>query len=420
MAVGTGETPARRLREGSAAEAGFDAERLARAGTVLERGAQDGAFPGAVALVARRGVIALHAAFGQLGTGDLARPMPRDAIFDLASLTKVVACLPLVLLQVGRGHLALDEPVATVFPRFAAGDDPRRERVTVRHLLTHTAGLPAWLPLFGACTLPSEALGCILAAPLEAEPGTRVVYSDLGAILLGEIVRHTGGGPLDRAAHNAVFAPLGMADTGYRPDPALRERIAPTEAGEAYERRTATEAGAVHPQRRAGTVIRGTVHDGNAYYAMRGVSGHAGLFGTAADLAIYAQLWLNGGAYGDCRLLGPATVVAATRDQTAALNAGRGLGWVAFDPDPLGRRARWLAAGGDPALVATGPASSGVLLAPGSYGHTGFTGTSLWLDPARELLVVLLTNRVHPDAANLAIARVRPRFHDAVAAAIVA
>ncbi|HET8630630.1 MAG TPA: serine hydrolase [Thermomicrobiales bacterium] len=419
MVAGREETAARRLREGSAGEAGFDPDRLARAGPVLERGVREGAFPGAVALVARRGVIALHAAFGRFGAADLARPLPRDAIFDLASLTKVVACLPLVLMQVEQGELSLDEPVATFFPQFANGDDQRRERVTIRHLLTHTSGLPAWLPLFADCAAPDEALARILAAPLEAEPETRVVYSDLGVILLSEVVRLLDGVPLDRAVHDAVFAPLGMRDTGYKPDAALRERIAPTEAGEAYERRTAAEAGAIHPQRRAGGMIRGTVHDGNAYYAMRGVSGHAGLFGTAPDLAVYCQCWLNGGAYGGRRLLSPVTVAAATRDQTAALNAGRGLGWVAFDPDPLGRRARWLAAGGDPALVAVGPASSGELLAPGSYGHTGFTGTSLWLDPARDLLVVLLTNRVHPDAANLRIARVRPRFHDAVAAAIV-
>ena len=409
-----------KLREGTPGEAGLDAEQLRRAGAVLERGIEEGAFPGAVALVARRGVVALHAGYGRASVEDgESGELDRGTIYDLASLTKVVACLPAVLMLVEEGRCSLDEPVAAFFPEFAEGGDARRGEVSLRHLLTHTSGLPAWLPLYSDCDTAEATVARICRTPLEADPGARVVYSDLGVILLGELVRRVGGQRLDEFAQERLFAPLGMRDTGYRPDPALRGRIAPTEVGEAYEARMARESGGRHPERRMGATIRGEVHDGNAHYALGGVSGHAGLFSTAADLAVYCQLWLNGGTYGARRYFGPATLAAAMRDQTAALNEARGLGWAAFDPDPLGRRARWLAAGGDPALASGGPASSGELLGAGSVGHTGFTGTSLWLDPSRELLVVLLTNRVHPDAANLGIRRVRPRFHNAVAAAVV-
>lgn len=414
------------LVEGAPEEAGFDCERLQRAGAVLERGVAEGAFPQAVALVARRGIVALHAGYGcepSAVEGEEARPTDRATIFDLASLTKVVACLPAILKLLEEGWLSLDEPVAAFIPEFAPGGDPaadrRRGAVSLRQLLTHTAGLPAWLPLYDDCTGPAQTVDRVCRTPLEAEPGARVVYSDLGFILLGEVVRRVGGRALDRFVQERICAPLGLTDTGYRPDPALLARIAPTEVGEGYERGMAEERRASHPGQRTRAPIRGRVHDGNAHYAMGGVSGHAGLFSTATDLARYAQLWLNGGLYEGARLFGAATLVVAARDATPALNAARGLGWSAFDPDPPGRRARWIAAGGDPSLADLGPASSGELLAPGSFGHTGFTGTSLWVDPSRELLTVLLTNRVHPDAANLKIRQVRPRFHNAVVAALV-
>jgi serine-type D-Ala-D-Ala carboxypeptidase len=393
------------------AAAGFMPPRLRRAEAVLEQGVADGAFPAAVALVARHGRIALHAAYG-------AAPAGIATIFDLASLTKVVACLPAILLLLEDGRLSLDEPVAHFVPEFAADDQTARASVSLRHLLTHTSGLPAWLPLYADCADPEAAIARVCRPPLAAPPGTRVVYSDLGFILLGEIVRRVSGQPLDRFTNERVFTSLGMADTGYLPDPARHERIAPTESGEDYETATAAAQGAAHPSRRHGGVIRGTVHDGNAYYAMQGVSGHAGLFATAMDLARYAHLWLTGGLYDGQRLFSIATLTLARRNATGTLNEARTLGWVAFDPDPLNRRARWLAAGGDPPLAPGGPASAGELLAPGAFGHTGFTGTSLWIDPARQLAIVLLTNRVHPDAANPGIRRVRPRFHNAVIAAL--
>jgi CubicO group peptidase (beta-lactamase class C family) len=390
----------------------MDAGGLERAAAVIERGIAEGAFPAAVALVLRGDDILLHRAFG-------AAPGGEATIFDLASLTKVVACLPAILLLLEEGALSLDEPVAQFVPEFAGPRaDADRRAVSLRHLLTHSSGLPAWLPLYHDCRTAEATIARICATPLEAPPGTRVSYSDLGFILLGEIVPRVGGLPIDRFAQERIFAPLGMRDTGYRPDPSAHARIAPTEQGEGYEAAMAAAHDARHPQERTGT-IRGVVHDGNAHYALAGVSGHAGLFATAADLGRYARAWLNAGAPAGPRLLSPATIAAATRDHTAALNLARALGWVAFDPDPIGRRARWLATGGDPALTTGGgPTSGGELLGAGAYGHTGFTGTSIWLVPHRDLAIILLTNRVHPDAANLGIARVRARFHNAVMSAV--
>jgi serine-type D-Ala-D-Ala carboxypeptidase len=381
---------------------------LQRAGAVIERGIAEGAFPAAVALVLQRGETVFHRAFGTAPGGEA-------TIFDLASLTKVVACLPAILILLEEGALSLDESVAHFIPEFAAthAADERRA-ISLRHLLTHTSGLPAWLPLYHDCRTAEATVARICATPLETAPGTRVSYSDLGFILLGEIVRRVSGLPIDRFAQEHIFTPLGMGDTTYRPSPALHDRIAPTEQGERYEAAMAAAHGARHPQERTG-VIQGVVHDGNAHYALAGSSGHAGLFATAADLGRYAERWLNDGTLDTARLLAPATIAAATRDQTAALNLARGLGWAAFESDPIGRRARWLAGGGDPALtVGGGPTSGGELLGAGAYGHTGFTGTSLWLVPDRHLAIILLTNRVHPDAANLGIARIRARFHNAV------
>lgn len=387
-------------------------ESLQRAEAVIERGIAEGAFPSAVALVQQHGQILLHRAFG-------AAPGGASTIFDLASLTKVVACLPSILILLEAGALSLDEPVAQFIPEFAGSTaTAERRAVSLRHLLTHSSGLPAWLPLYHNCRTADATIARICATALEAPPGTRVSYSDLGFILLGEIVRRASGQRLDQFASERIFAPLGMRDTGYQPAPALLDRVAPTEDGERYEAAMAAAHNARHPRERTG-IIRGIVHDGNANYALGGISGHAGLFATAADLARYTQLWLNGGALDSTRLLSRATIAAATRDQTAALNLGRTLGWVAFEPDPIGRRARWLDTGGDPDLTTGGgPTSGGELLGTGAYGHTGFTGTSLWLVPAHDLAIILLTNRVHPDAANPGIARVRARFHNAVLAAL--
>ncbi len=366
------------LREAGPEEAGFDATRLARARAVLERAVESGAFPGAVALVARHGRIVLHEAVGKASLRPTVREMTRETIFDLASVTKVVATLPAVMILLERGSLRLDDAVTRFMPEFGKAG---KEEVLIRHLLTHTAGLAPFGFLYRCCGSREKILARICEYPLENPVGAVEVYSDLGLIILGEIVGRVSGQPLDVFARQEIFAPLGMADTMYRPPAELQERIAATEDD---------------PWR--GRVLVGEVHDENAY-AMGGVSGHAGLFSTARDLAIYAQMFLNGGEYGGKRLLSPLTIRQTTVRQNAAIPAStRGLGWLLKDP----------------AFT-----SAGDLLSPEAYGHTGFTGTMLWIDPVVDLFIILLTNRVHPSRENDAILRVRPLFCNAVAGAIV-
>lgn len=368
----------RTLQEASPEEAGFDAARLGWAHEVLERAVDNRAFPGAVALVARHGRIVLHEAVGKASLRPTVREMTRETIFDLASVTKVVATLPAVMILVERGQLRLDDAVARFIPEFGQAG---KEGVLIRHLLTHTAGLAPFGFLFRCCGTREKILARICEYPLENPVGAQEVYSDLGLIVLGEIVERVSGRPLDRFVREEIFTLLGMANTMYRPPVELRDRIAATEDD---------------PWR--GRVLVGEVHDENAC-AMGGVSGHAGLFSTAQDLAIYAQMFLNGGEYCGKRILSAVTVRRVTSRQNAAIPVStRGLGWQIKDPTF---------------------ASAGDLLSAEAYGHTGFTGTMLWIDPVLDLFIILLTNRVHPGRENDAILRVRPLFCNAVAGAIV-
>lgn len=360
------------LRPGGPGEAGFDPDRLEQAFGVLRAEIGAGLLPGAVAVIARGGVVAAHRALGWRQLQPEPRPMEPDTLFDLASLSKVVATLPAVLTLLEQGAFRLDDPVCRFFPAFSGGG---REEVTIRHLLTHSSGLAADLRLWEVQGTREERIAHVLAQPLESPPGSRVVYSDLGFIILGELVSLVSGQPLDQFVRRAVFEPLGMQHTGYRPPASLRDRCAATEYRDYLGR---WQCGEVHDEKAA---------------ALGGVAGHAGLFSTAPDVAAYAQMWLTGGP------LSPATLAAATRNQTGSLAEGRGLGWIVSRP-------------GDTHL------SCGDLFTPGSFGHTGFTGTSLWIDPARQLLVVLLTNRVHLGRQQHII-RLRPRFHNAVAAALL-
>ncbi len=320
------------------------------------------AFPGAVVAVGRRDTVLYEGGFGTLGTDDSARPGP-TTIYDLASLTKVVGLTTLAMLLVDEHTLDLDAPVTRYVPAFAAGGDS----VTIRHLLTHASGLAAWQPLFREVHSRAEMFARVNATPLEAPPGTRTAYSDLGAILLTEVVEGLMGHRLDTLLEARVFSPLGMRDTRFLPPATLRARIAPTEND---------------PWR--GRVLRGEVHDENAA-AMGGVSGHAGLFSTAADLVKFAQLLLQGGE----GLVRPETIALFTRVQNQSFSS-RALGW---DTPSAG-------------------SSAGTKLSPSAFGHTGFTGTSIWIDPAQDLFIILLTNRVHPSRNNELIREVRPRVAD--------
>lgn len=353
-----------------ALEAAFD---------VLARCVAEGLVPGAAAVAGTAGRVLYQAQFGRAAVVPEPRPLPERPLFDLASLTKIVATTTLALRYLEQGRLYLSQRVATVLPAFGAAG---KRDVTFHHLLTHTSGLPSWRRLYGPDLSPQAALETIYRLPLERPPGTAVVYSDLGFMVLGAALAEIGGAPLDVLARREVFEPLGLRDTCFCPGPQLRDRCVATE---------------VVPER--GGLIWGTVHDENAS-AQGGVSGHAGLFSTTHDLARFCRLWLGKGTVDGVRLLSPATVAAATRDQTR-LDQRRGLGWV------LQPNSYWV------------PAD---LCSPAAYSHTGFTGTSLLLDPEYDLFAVLLTNRVHPtrgDQSAERIRTVRARFHNALWAALV-
>jgi CubicO group peptidase (beta-lactamase class C family) len=337
---------------------------------VLERAIADSAFPGGVAVVGSSdGILASH------GVGVLDRTIPvrpdEETLWDLASLTKVVALTSAMIVLVDEGRIDLDAPVQRYLPDWSGEG---KERVTVRHLLTHSSGLPAWRPLYKEAVGPAEAAALVLATPLDTVPGARMVYSDLGIILAGKIVERIAGQPLDVFVRERVFEPLGMRNTMYRPDPALLPRIAPTEFDPWRQRQP-----------------RGEVHDENAF-ALGGVAGHAGLFSTGADLARLARAYLNGGTLDGVRFARRETLARFTARQDSALSH-RAIGWE----------------------TPTGSNSAGRLLSPSAFGHTGFTGTSIWIDPGRDLFVVLLTNRVNPTRQNLRISRVRVALADAVA-----
>jgi CubicO group peptidase (beta-lactamase class C family) len=294
-----------------------------------------------------------------------------------------VVTATLVAMQVEAGHLALDAPVARYIPEWItdAGTEPHsdwRGSVTIRHLLTHSSGLPAHKDYFLTIHSEREAIACICSEPLEYAPGTKTVYSDLGFLLLGEILKRVTGRTLDRLARERIFEPLEMNNTMFNPPKSLESRIAPTENDTTFRKR----------------LLRGEVHDENAF-AMGGVAGHAGMFATAADLATFCQTILNGGMYAHRRLMTRATIAQFTAPQTITDNT-RTLGW----------------------MVPTPGSSSGHYFSARSFGHTGFTGSSLWIDPDRQLFVVLLTNRVYPTRANDKITAVRPALHDAVVEAL--
>jgi beta-glucosidase-like glycosyl hydrolase/CubicO group peptidase (beta-lactamase class C family) len=363
------------LRRALPEEAGFDPERLNHVNEVMHSALTDSAFPGAVLLVARDGKIVLEEAYGLMWYGKDAPVMRTDAIFDLASVTKVVATTTAAMILYDRGQLDLDAPVKSYLPRFT-GDG--RDQVTVRNLLTHTAGLPPFKRFFLQYQSPEKIWEAIYATALEYEPGAQSVYSDIGMMLMAKVVEQISGKPLDTFCREEVFEPLGMRDTYFNPPSTVIRRIPPTE----YDRWR-------------GRLIRGEVHDENAY-AVGGVSGHAGLFSTARDVAILLQTLLNGGAYGETRLFKPETVSLFVKRANLVEGSSRALGWDTPSP----------------------PSSSGRYFSPRSFGHTGFTGTSVWVDRDRQLFVILLTNRVHPTRENNKIREVRPAVHDAVMQAL--
>lgn len=392
---------------------GFDPARLGRVERLLQQAIDQGAFPGALCLVGRRGQVAARYVLGHAQVVPKPRPLAAESIFDIASLTKVVAGTSLALLLIEEGIVGLDDAPGRFLPELCASG---KAGLTVRQLLAHTAGFPAWSPLYLRARDPDEALRALCAVELEAAPGARVLYSDLGMILLGLLARRVLGEPIERYLARRVFGPLGMVDTGYGPVGA-RERCVATEQGNRHEAQMIKALGKVVPGDLRGEVLCGEVHDGNAHYALRGVSAHAGLFSTADDLFRFAQLYLGGGP----AVISRAALAEAVACHSGELSPPRGLGWQLFRrgappavPPPSAHPPA-----PPPSLASFPPQRPyGDLLTDGSFGHTGFTGCSLAIDAARELVIILLTNRVHPDAARVAIGHVRPRLHNLVAASL--
>ena len=358
------------------AAVGMSAKRLETIDRVVTRGIKAGGFPGAAVVVGRKGATVLSRGFGNLGwTEESGAVVPEGTIYDLDSLTEVIGTKTAVMILYDERKIDLDAPVSTYIPEFT-GDG--KENVTIRMLLEHRSGLPAGRDLWRIAHTPEEARAAVISTSLFARPGQYYEYSDLGADMLGFTVEAITGEKLDKFLERRVFKPLGMEDTQFRPDPSLKGRIAPTE---------------LTPPR--GYPIRGEVHDENAF-TLGGVAGHAGLFSTASDLSIFAQMMLNGGTFNGTRIVADSTVALFTRRAAGT----RALGWD---------------------TCASEHGGCGAHLGESAFGHTGFTGTSLWIDPEREMFVILLTNRVYAAKArrpSKVIADVRADLADASALAV--
>jgi beta-N-acetylhexosaminidase len=358
------------------------AARLKPAFDIMNRAVGDGAIPGGVLAVGLHDQLIVRA-FGKLTRDAKSPAATANTLYDMASLTKVMVTTTSVMILVQQKRLDLDTPIARYLPEWsvATKSDPDptwRARATIRNLLLHDSGLPAHRDFYKQAKGHDAVLALVLAEPLVHQPGTKVEYSDLGFILLGEIVQRLTGISLDEYAKQHIFAPLGMKESQFNPPRKLWPTIAPTENDVDFRKR----------------LLQGEVHDENAW-ALGGVSGHAGLFSTAGDTAIFAQMILNGGIYAHHRILTRALIQEFTARQAIG-DAARTLGWDAV----------------------TQPSSSGHYFSLDSFGHTGFTGTSLWIDPDRDLFVILLTNRVNPTRANEQIRQLRPAVHDAVMRAL--
>jgi uncharacterized protein YbbC (DUF1343 family)/CubicO group peptidase (beta-lactamase class C family) len=370
---------------------GMSAERLSRIDAVIRAAIENKELPGAVVLVARHGRIVWRKAYGARAVEPRREAMTMDSIFDLASLTKIVTTATSIMMLVEQGKVRLADPVVQFIPEMKGEG---RDAITIEQLLTHTAGFAPDFDLRERWSGYDEALKHLYREPLRNPPGARFVYSDINYIALGEVVHRLSGQTLDEFARQNIFAPLHMRDTAFHPDVKLGSRIAPTEKRRGqmtYLGDSGANAGAEGEQ-----WLRGQVHDPTSF-RMGGVAGHAGLFSTADDLAIFCQMILNGGAYRGARVLSPMTVATMTRPHAVSeTGAARGLGWD---------------------IATTFSTNKGDLFPLGSFGHTGFTGTSMWIDPASDTFVIFLSNRVHPDGKG-DVGPLRGRLASIVASSI--
>ncbi len=363
------------LSSGKPEDVGMSSERLAQLDEVLEASITEEETPGAVLLVARRGRIVYRKALGQRALIPRREAMTLETLFDVASLTKVLATAPSILILVEEGKISLTDPVSKYLPRFTQhGKGP----INLLQLLTHYSGLRPDLDLDEPWEGYETAIELAFQEKPISEPGEQFIYSDINYIVLAEIVREVSGQSLNEFSAKRIFSPLGMTKTRFLPPPQVRNQIAPTDF-------------------RDGQLLRGVVHDPSTA-RMGGVSGHAGVFSTVEDTAIFAQMILNGGRYDGVRILSPLSVMQMTTPQS-----------------PVGA-IDWRGLGFDIRTPFSGP--RGDLFPVGSFGHTGFTGTSLWIDPLSEVFVILFTNRVHPDGEG-SVVSLRKRVASVVAAAVM-
>lgn len=361
-----------------------EVQRDEKISSMLAERIAEGDFPSAVYMVAEGGRVALADAMGDAVREPVRRAANLETVYDLASLTKPLVTGLLCARRIERGDVELDQRVAHYLPEF---DENEKRAITVRQLLTHTSGLPAWRPLY--ITAGGErmrALSVIAREPLETAPGAHVRYSDLGFIALGFLIERVAGARLSEIARREIFEPLALKRTFFNPGEAARTGVAACETGNAYERWMCAETGAGEYQDWREAVIWGEVHDGNAHF-LGGAAGHAGLFSTARETLRLASQFIAGLT----ELLAPETCALFRANMTAGLEEARSAAWQ---------------------LAATADSTAGAKLAPDSFGHTGFTGTSCWTDPARERTFILLTNRTHARPLPFVnINSVRRRFH---------
>lgn len=341
---------------------------------VIKEAIANRSFPGASTAVTTSGKLAALKSFGRFTFEAESPAVTTNTIFDIASVTKVVATTTIAMILYERGLLDLEAPVVGVVPEFAS-EDSRRSEISFRMLLAHSSGLPAYEKLFLRSLSREELLKEAFKVSLKYSPGSHAEYSDIGFILLGVALERLAQEAVDTFSQREIFGRLGMTHTTFNPPTEWRQRIPPTADDKTFRKRA----------------IQGEVQDENAS-VLGGVAGHAGVFSSARDIATFAQCMLNGGA----PILRPETVALFTRREDSPAGTSRALGWD----------------------TPSAPSQSGKYFLPGSFGHLGYTGTSLWIDPARQLSVALLTNRTWPDCSNQAIKQVRPQFHDAVVEAI--
>lgn len=368
------------LRQDRPEIAGLSSEKLYEVTRIMNQAVQDSVFPGGTVAVVRNGILAWNQGYGYHDYNKR-RPVRNTDIYDLASLTKPVATTTAVMMLIEQGKLQTDQKVKSFLPRFNSG---MKGDITIEHLLNHTSGLPAYRLYVDQFRTREAILQAIINEPLLQPPGEGVIYSDLGFILLGEIIEQVAGMPLDRFLNTQFFYPMGMTDTLFNPARRGRwtlNRIPPTEVDRQWRN----------------AVVRGEVHDERAYF-MGGIAGHAGLFSTSGNLAAYAQFLLNGGHYGGREYVSSTILRTFTARETSRM--GRALG---FDLKSL-----------------NGFTTAGQLSSSQTFGHLGFTGTSIWIDPEQDLAVILLTNRTYPQRGTATgINQVRAKVMDAVIGAII-